>query len=112
MYYLIQKNFSYESKIGGIVYGMVTNNSYIDIIYANRGAMGKYLYNVSTGNKMFGDKFFDIIDNFIYKICGINKEEEMNWKAIRDFYYSSKCYYGIYRVCYTQRQSLINFKSK
>jgi len=42
--------------------------------------MGKYLYYVSTGNKMLGDKFFNIIDNFIYKICGINKDEEMNWK--------------------------------
>jgi K+-transporting ATPase ATPase A chain len=42
--------------------------------------MGKYLYHVSTGEKIFGDKFFNIIDNFIYKICGINKDEEMNWK--------------------------------
>ncbi|MDR3598210.1 potassium-transporting ATPase subunit KdpA [Clostridium sp.] len=42
--------------------------------------LGKYLYNVSTGQKMFGDKLFNIIDNFIYKICGINKDEEMNWK--------------------------------
>jgi len=42
--------------------------------------MGKYLYYVSTGNKAFGDKFFNKIDNFIYKICGINKDEEMNWK--------------------------------
>ena len=42
--------------------------------------IGKYLYYVSTGNKAFGDKFFNKIDNFIYKICGINKDEEMNWK--------------------------------
>ena len=42
--------------------------------------MGKYLYYVSTGNKAFGDKLFNKIDNFIYKICGINKDEEMNWK--------------------------------
>jgi len=42
--------------------------------------MGKYLYYVSTGDKVFGDKIFNIIDNFIYKICGINKDEEMNWK--------------------------------
>lgn len=42
--------------------------------------LGKYLYNVSTGQKMFGDKFFNIIDNFIYKVCGISKEEDMNWK--------------------------------
>lgn len=42
--------------------------------------VGKYLYNVSTSKKTFGDKFFNIIDNFIYKVCGINKEEDMNWK--------------------------------
>lgn len=42
--------------------------------------MGKYLYYVSTGDKVFGDKVFNKIDNFIYKICGINKDEEMNWK--------------------------------
>lgn len=42
--------------------------------------MGKYLYYVSTGDKVFGDTFFNKIDNFIYKICGIDKNEEMNWK--------------------------------
>ena len=41
---------------------------------------GKYLYCVSTGEKAPGDKLFNIIDNFIYKICGIKKDEEMNWK--------------------------------
>lgn len=41
---------------------------------------GKYLYYVSTGEKAFGDKFFNPIDNFIFKICGIDKDEEMNWK--------------------------------
>jgi len=42
--------------------------------------LGKYLYNVSTNQKMFGDKFFNIVDNFIYKVCRIDKDEEMNWK--------------------------------
>lgn len=42
--------------------------------------LGKYLYNVSTNQKIFGDKFFNIVDNFIYKVCRINKDEEMNWK--------------------------------
>ncbi|OOM70452.1 potassium-transporting ATPase A chain [Clostridium puniceum] len=42
--------------------------------------LGKYLYNVSTNQRMIGDKFFNIVDNFIYKVCRINKEEEMNWK--------------------------------
>lgn len=42
--------------------------------------LGKYLYFVSTGEKTFADKIFNPIDNFIYKICGIDKYEEMNWK--------------------------------
>jgi K+-transporting ATPase ATPase A chain len=42
--------------------------------------MGKYLYKVSAREKAFGDSFFDIIDNFIYKVCGVEKNEEMTWK--------------------------------
>ncbi|MBI6873712.1 potassium-transporting ATPase subunit KdpA [Clostridium aciditolerans] len=42
--------------------------------------VGKYLYKVSTFEKHFGNGFFDIIDNFIYRICGIKKGEEMTWK--------------------------------
>lgn len=42
--------------------------------------LGKYLYKVLSGDKAFGDKFFNKIDNFIYKICGIDKDEEMTWK--------------------------------
>lgn len=42
--------------------------------------LGKYLYCVSTGEKTIVDKAFNPIDNLIYKVCGINKDEEMNWK--------------------------------
>jgi K+-transporting ATPase, KdpA len=42
--------------------------------------IGKYVYKVSVFEKHFGNRFFDVIDNFIYKICGIKKDEEMNWK--------------------------------
>lgn len=42
--------------------------------------VGKYLYYVSTGHKIIGDKLFNKIDNFIYKICGISKDNEMDWK--------------------------------
>lgn len=42
--------------------------------------VGKYLYQVSSGEKAFGDKIFNKIDNSIYKICGIDKNEKMNWK--------------------------------
>ncbi|KZL91958.1 potassium-transporting ATPase subunit KdpA [Clostridium magnum] len=42
--------------------------------------MGRYLYKMSTREKAFGDVFFDVIDNFIYKVCRIDKSEEMTWK--------------------------------
>lgn len=41
--------------------------------------MGTYLFHVLDKKKTFADKLFDPIDNFIYKITGIN-DEEMNWK--------------------------------
>lgn len=41
--------------------------------------VGKYLYKVATGEEMRFDKFFNYIDNFVYKLSGID-EEEMNWK--------------------------------
>ena len=74
--------------------------------------MGKYLYNVSTGEKIFGDKFFNIIDNFIYKVCGINKDEEMNWKEYVFSIISSKCCYGIYRIYNYLELKDFYFKSK
>lgn len=42
--------------------------------------LGKYLYKIANFHKTLGDKFFNKIDNFIYKVCKINKDEEMNWK--------------------------------
>jgi K+-transporting ATPase ATPase A chain len=42
--------------------------------------MGKYLYKVSTGESSSLDVIFNPIDNFIYKVCGISKDEEMSWK--------------------------------
>jgi potassium-transporting ATPase potassium-binding subunit len=41
--------------------------------------MGKYIYKVISGEKSFADPVMDKIDNFLYKITGI-KREEMNWK--------------------------------
>ncbi|MDP4146922.1 MAG: potassium-transporting ATPase subunit KdpA [Bacillota bacterium] len=41
--------------------------------------MGKYLFKVISMEKSFVDPVFDKIDNFIYKIIGVTKEE-MTWK--------------------------------
>ncbi|MDU4881244.1 MAG: potassium-transporting ATPase subunit KdpA, partial [Clostridioides difficile] len=39
--------------------------------------MGKYLYHIATNQKTFGDRLFDKVDNFIYKVCSIDKKKEM-----------------------------------
>lgn len=41
--------------------------------------LGNYLYKVFQGKKTFMDPVADKIDNLLYKICGI-KKEEMTWK--------------------------------
>lgn len=41
--------------------------------------IGKYLYQVANCEKAFGDRIFNKVDNTIYKIFKIDKEE-MNWK--------------------------------
>lgn len=41
--------------------------------------MGKYLYHIANHQKTFADSVFDKVDNFIYKICKIDKKD-MNWK--------------------------------
>lgn len=41
--------------------------------------MGKYIYKVISGEKTFADPVMDRIDNLLYKLTGL-KREEMNWK--------------------------------
>lgn len=40
---------------------------------------GNYLYHIATGQHTFADPLFNKIDNGIYKLCGI-KKENMSWK--------------------------------
>lgn len=42
--------------------------------------VGKYIYKIISGEKCFIDPVMDRIDNCIYKITGIDKEDGMNWK--------------------------------
>lgn len=42
--------------------------------------IGKYMYKVAEHKKTFLDPVLDKVDNFIYKISGIHKDEEMGWK--------------------------------
>uniref|UniRef100_UPI00344D733F potassium-transporting ATPase subunit KdpA n=1 Tax=Carnobacterium TaxID=2747 RepID=UPI00344D733F len=40
---------------------------------------GNYLYHIATGQHTFADPLFNKVDNSIYKLCGI-KKENMSWK--------------------------------
>ncbi|HDK7176170.1 TPA: potassium-transporting ATPase subunit KdpA [Clostridium botulinum] len=72
--------------------------------------MGKYVYCVATGDKAIGDNFFNRIDNFIYKICGINKDEEMSWKeyVISIIVVNAVMVFIGYIILRTQRLHILN----
>ncbi len=42
--------------------------------------VGAYLFRVATNKKTFADPLFDRVDGVIYKITGIDRTKEMNWK--------------------------------
>lgn len=42
--------------------------------------LGTYIYHIASNQKTFADPVFNRVDNVIYKICGIDKNREMNWK--------------------------------
>jgi K+-transporting ATPase ATPase A chain len=42
--------------------------------------IGKYVCKIITLDKSFVDPVFDKIDGLIYKLTGVKKENEMNWK--------------------------------
>lgn len=41
--------------------------------------MGRYVYHIADNKRTFADLVFNPIDNFIYRICGI-EDKDMNWK--------------------------------
>ncbi|MEG2000592.1 MAG: potassium-transporting ATPase subunit KdpA, partial [Evtepia sp.] len=42
--------------------------------------MGTYLYHIASGQHTFADPVFDRIDGGIYRLCGIKRDESMDWK--------------------------------
>lgn len=41
--------------------------------------MGRYVYHIADNKRTFADLVFNPIDNYIYRICGI-EDKDMNWK--------------------------------
>lgn len=50
------------------------------ILFALSIPVGKYMYGIISGEKSFVDPVMDKVDNTIYKITGIKKDQGMNWK--------------------------------
>lgn len=50
---------------------------------------GFYMYNITAGKPVFGDKVFNVIDGVVYKICGINPHSGMSWKRYMLFLLAS-----------------------
>lgn len=50
------------------------------VIFALSIPVGKYMYKIITGEKSFVDPVMDKVDNAIYKISGVKKDQGMNWK--------------------------------
>lgn len=42
--------------------------------------VGIYVYHIAAGKRTFADPVFNRVDGVIYKICGINPKNGMNWK--------------------------------
>ncbi|MEG2356427.1 MAG: potassium-transporting ATPase subunit KdpA [Clostridia bacterium] len=42
--------------------------------------MGKYMYHIAMAQHTFADPVMNRVDQLIYRVCGIQKDETMNWK--------------------------------
>ena len=42
--------------------------------------VGSYMYRILTDKPTFGSTFFDKVDGFIYRVCGVNPQKGMTWK--------------------------------
>ena len=41
---------------------------------------GVYVYHIAAGKHTFADPVFNRVDGAIYKVCGVNPKNGMNWK--------------------------------
>ena len=50
------------------------------LLFALAVPLGTWLFKIISGEKSFADPVFDRIDNFVFKITGVKKDEQMSWK--------------------------------
>ncbi len=74
MPWLIQKNFKRKVKKTMLQIILILTIFVVLVI-----PMGKYLYHIAVGEPTFADPAFNLIDNSVYRVCGIDNNG-MNWK--------------------------------
>lgn len=50
------------------------------LLFALAIPLGTWLYKIISGEHGFADPVFDRVDGFVYKITGVRKDEQMDWK--------------------------------
>ena len=63
-----------------MINSIIQYSLYLIILVVLAIPLGKYIGKVMDGEKTFLSKILNPIENFIYKILKIDKDEEMDWK--------------------------------
>ena len=63
-----------------MINSIIQYSLYLIILVVLAIPLGKYIGKVMNGEKVFLSKILNPIENFIYKILRIDKDEEMDWK--------------------------------
>lgn len=63
-----------------MINSLIQYSLYLIILVVLAIPLGKYIGKVMNGEKVFLSKILNPIENFIYKILRIDKDEEMDWK--------------------------------
>lgn len=63
-----------------MINSIIQYSSYLLILIGLAIPLGSYIGKVMNGEKTFLSKILNPVENFIYKLLGIDKNEEMDWK--------------------------------
>jgi potassium-transporting ATPase potassium-binding subunit len=63
-----------------MINSIIQYSLYLIILVVLAIPLGKYIGKVMNGEKVFLTKILNPVENFIYKVLKIDKDEEMNWK--------------------------------
>ena len=73
--------------------------------------LGRYIAKVYKGEKTWSD-FMAPIERVIYKVCGIDPKEEMNWKQFLKALLILNAFWFVWGMVLLVSQGMVTFKSK